>query len=156
MWKFLVKKQFSNFRTGVHLDCSWRCFILLLQVGGYECQCPPGYVGPRCEGDVNECLSNPCSELGTQSCVQLVNNYRFVLFACSFHKTFMFQEFTAFRCLYEMLVNYAFLLFTDATAIQVGKVVIVSWGLTIVSQIHVLMLYVAPMVTLHQSVSVGR
>ena len=53
--------------------------MLLLQVGGYECQCPPGYVGPRCEGDVNECLSNPCSQLGTQSCVQLVNNYRFVL-----------------------------------------------------------------------------
>ena len=52
--------------------------INFLQVGGYECQCPAGYVGPRCEGDVNECLSNPCSELGTQSCVQLVNDYRFV------------------------------------------------------------------------------
>ena len=52
--------------------------INFFQVGGYECQCPAGYVGPRCEGDVNECLSNPCSELGTQSCVQLVNDYRLV------------------------------------------------------------------------------
>ena len=52
--------------------------ITFSQVGGYECQCPAGYVGPRCEGDVNECLSNPCSELGTQSCVQLVNDYRLV------------------------------------------------------------------------------
>ncbi|GIY72361.1 neurogenic locus Notch protein [Caerostris extrusa] len=38
--------------------------------------CPPGFVGPRCEGDVNECLSNPCSATGTQDCVQLVNDYR--------------------------------------------------------------------------------
>ena len=46
------------------------------QVGGYECQCPAGFVGPRCEGDVNECLSNPCNMAGTQDCVQLNNNFR--------------------------------------------------------------------------------
>lgn len=45
------------------------------RVGGYECRCPPGFVGPRCEGDINECLSNPCSPVGTLDCVQLVNNY---------------------------------------------------------------------------------
>ncbi|GLG99745.1 uncharacterized protein GBIM_06139 [Gryllus bimaculatus] len=45
------------------------------RVGGFECSCPPGFVGPRCEGDINECLSNPCSSYGTQDCVQLVNNY---------------------------------------------------------------------------------
>jgi len=46
------------------------------KIGGFECQCPPGFVGPRCEGDVNECLSDPCSPAGTLNCVQLVNNYR--------------------------------------------------------------------------------
>lgn len=45
------------------------------RVGGFECHCPPGFVGPRCEGDINECLSNPCAGPGTQDCVQLVNNY---------------------------------------------------------------------------------
>lgn len=30
----------------------------------------------RCEGDVNECLSDPCNRPGTQDCVQLVNDYR--------------------------------------------------------------------------------
>lgn len=45
------------------------------KVGGFECKCPPGFVGPRCEGDINECLSNPCNPFGTQDCVQLVNNF---------------------------------------------------------------------------------
>lgn len=45
------------------------------RVGGYSCVCPPGYVGERCEGDVNECLSNPCDARGTQNCIQLTNNY---------------------------------------------------------------------------------
>jgi Notch-like protein len=45
------------------------------RVGGFECRCPPGFVGPRCEGDINECLSIPCSSKGTQDCVKLVNNY---------------------------------------------------------------------------------
>lgn len=46
------------------------------RVGGFECKCPAGFVGPRCEGDINECLSNPCSFIGTQDCVQLVNDYQ--------------------------------------------------------------------------------
>lgn len=45
------------------------------RVGGFECKCPAGFVGPRCEGDINECLSNPCNPFGTLDCVQLVNNY---------------------------------------------------------------------------------
>ncbi len=46
------------------------------RVGGYHCICLAGYVGERCEGDVNECLSNPCDPRGTHSCIQLTNNYR--------------------------------------------------------------------------------
>ena len=29
-------------------------------LGSFECQCLQGYTGPRCEIDVNECVSNPC------------------------------------------------------------------------------------------------
>ncbi len=50
------------------------------KVGGYDCACPLGYVGARCEGDVNECLSDPCTGPGVQDCVQLINNYRYVTF----------------------------------------------------------------------------
>uniref|UniRef100_A0AAY4DVP4 Neurogenic locus notch homolog protein 1 n=1 Tax=Denticeps clupeoides TaxID=299321 RepID=A0AAY4DVP4_9TELE len=46
------------------------------RVGGYHCICLAGYVGERCEGDVNECLSNPCDPRGALNCVQLTNNYR--------------------------------------------------------------------------------
>lgn len=28
--------------------------------GSFQCKCLQGYEGPRCEMDVNECMSNPC------------------------------------------------------------------------------------------------
>lgn len=46
------------------------------RIGGYQCVCPPGYVGKRCEGDVNECLSDPCDPRGSYNCIQLTNSYR--------------------------------------------------------------------------------
>lgn len=33
--------------------------------GSFQCNCLPGYTGPRCEIDVNECLSNPCQNDAT-------------------------------------------------------------------------------------------
>uniref|UniRef100_A0A3Q1H9L7 Neurogenic locus notch homolog protein 1 n=1 Tax=Anabas testudineus TaxID=64144 RepID=A0A3Q1H9L7_ANATE len=61
-----VTKEPKCFNKGTCVD----------RVGGYHCICPAGYVGERCEGDVNECLSNPCDPVGTYSCIQLTNNYR--------------------------------------------------------------------------------
>lgn len=46
------------------------------QIGGYSCLCPQGFAGERCEGDINECLSNPCNPRGSLDCVQLTNDYR--------------------------------------------------------------------------------
>ena len=46
------------------------------RIGGYRCVCPAGYVGERCEGDVNECLSDPCDPRGSYNCIQLTNSYR--------------------------------------------------------------------------------
>lgn len=45
------------------------------RIGGYQCVCPAGYVGERCEGDVNECLSDPCDPRGSYNCIQLTNSY---------------------------------------------------------------------------------
>lgn len=55
-----------------------RCFNggqCIDQIGGYSCLCLPGFAGERCEGDINECLSNPCNPRGSLDCVQLVNDY---------------------------------------------------------------------------------
>lgn len=83
----------SPFSSGVHCeinldDCNPftdpltnepKCFNngrCVDRIGGYHCVCPAGYVGERCEGDVNECLSDPCDPRGSYNCVQLTNSYR--------------------------------------------------------------------------------
>ncbi|XP_071826204.1 cubilin-like isoform X2 [Apostichopus japonicus] len=40
----------------------------------YSCVCIPGYTGPNCDSDVNECASDPCLNEGT--CVDGFNSYR--------------------------------------------------------------------------------
>ena len=43
-------------------------------VGGYRCECPPGYGGSACQADIDECASNPCRNGAT--CLDVVNGYR--------------------------------------------------------------------------------
>ncbi|KAI1724308.1 EGF-like domain-containing protein [Ditylenchus destructor] len=40
----------------------------------HKCHCTPGFAGPFCEYDVNECASKPCLNKGR--CINLVNDFR--------------------------------------------------------------------------------
>ncbi|KAJ8920527.1 hypothetical protein NQ315_005396, partial [Exocentrus adspersus] len=40
---------------------------------GYNCTCPPGLTGSRCQINIDECMSNPCLNGGT--CIDRVNGF---------------------------------------------------------------------------------
>jgi hypothetical protein len=40
---------------------------------GFTCACPPGFTGPTCALDVNECLNNPCP--GTLDCINTPGSF---------------------------------------------------------------------------------
>lgn len=46
---------------------------MLQDLNKIECSCPPGFVGPRCETNINECNSIPCKNHGL--CIDGPNNY---------------------------------------------------------------------------------
>lgn len=41
--------------------------------GSFQCQCGRGYAGPRCEIDINECLSMPC--LNDATCLDRIGEF---------------------------------------------------------------------------------
>ena len=43
------------------------------RVGSYMCECLPGFLGNRCEENINECDSDPCHQGAT--CVDGVDSY---------------------------------------------------------------------------------
>lgn len=42
--------------------------------GSFQCKCQRGYVGARCELDINECMSNPCKNEAT--CLDKIGGFR--------------------------------------------------------------------------------
>uniref|UniRef100_A0A8B9UNY5 EGF-like domain-containing protein n=1 Tax=Anas zonorhyncha TaxID=75864 RepID=A0A8B9UNY5_9AVES len=47
--------------------------------GSFECRCGRGYAGPRCESDVNECLSGPCRNQAT--CLDRIGRFTCICMA---------------------------------------------------------------------------
>lgn len=57
--------------------CMWPLALFVtsrsVQPGGYYCTCEPGWTGPECSIDVDECSSDPCRNGGI--CIDQQNSY---------------------------------------------------------------------------------
>ena len=42
----------------------------------YSCNCKPGWSPPDCEVEINECRPNPCNLSGTESCEDLIDDFK--------------------------------------------------------------------------------
>lgn len=71
----LCEENIDDCARGPHCLNGGQCVD---KIGGYSCRCLPGFAGERCEGDINECLSSPCSPEGSLDCIQLTNDYQCV------------------------------------------------------------------------------
>ena len=48
------------------------CLSCLDGVAAYTCDCLPGYSGPKCEQNIDECVNNDCRN--GANCTDLVNH----------------------------------------------------------------------------------
>jgi hypothetical protein len=43
------------------------------EVGGFRCECPPGWTGFRCESDIGTCQNKPCQN--DANCIDLFQDF---------------------------------------------------------------------------------
>lgn len=53
-------------------------------MGSFQCHCQRGYVGARCELDINECMSNPC--LNEATCLDRIGEFSCICMPGKFTK----------------------------------------------------------------------
>ncbi|GLD73262.1 protein jagged-2-like protein [Lates japonicus] len=56
--------------------CSYNGGICVDGVNWFRCECAPGFAGPDCRINIDECQSSPCAEGST--CMDEINGYRCV------------------------------------------------------------------------------
>ena len=62
-------------QPSVNIDKTWSVERVRSLVAELKCECAPGYTGPHCQIDIDECASSPCKH-HTSVCVDQVNGYK--------------------------------------------------------------------------------